>query len=181
MSLASSITYIIDDNPMIREKKKQSNFTGFIISKVINALLNKNRKLKIYKQKIKDQSKMIFSSKKIPKISISEYIQRIIEYTEIENSSLIMSLIYLDRIWKKDIMITELNIHRFLLMSLIISIKINEDIIYDNNYYSKVAGISIKEFNQLESEFLKLINFKLYISEEEFLKYKFYLEHFTYK
>jgi hypothetical protein len=181
MSLASSITYIIDDNPMIREKKKRSNFTGFIISKVINALLNKNRKLKIYKQKIKDQSKMIFSSKKIPKISISEYIQRIIEYTEIENSSLIMSLIYLDRICKKDIMITELNIHRFLLMSLIISIKINEDIIYDNNYYSKVAGISIKEFNQLESEFLKLINFKLYISEEEFLKYKFYLEHFTYK
>ena len=87
MSLASSITYIIDDNTMIREKKKQSNFTGFIISKVINALLNKNRKLKIYKQKIKDQSKMIFSSKKIPKISISEYIQRIIEYTEIENSS----------------------------------------------------------------------------------------------
>ena len=181
MSLASSITYIIDDNTMIREKKKQSNFTGFIISKVINALLNKNRKLKIYKQKIKDQSKMIFSSKKIPKISISEYIQRIIEYTEIENSSLIMSLIYLDRICIKDIMITELNIHLFLLMSLIISIKINEDLIYDNNYYSKVAGISIKEFNQLESEFLKLINFKLYISEEEFLKYKFYLEHFTYK
>ena len=181
MSLASSITYIIDDNTMIREKKKQSNFTGFIISKVINALLNKNRKLKMYKQKIKDQSKMIFSSKKIPKISISEYIQRIIEYTEIENSSLIMSLIYLDRICKKDIMITEHNIHLFLLMSLIISIKINEDLIYDNNYYSKVAGISIKEFNQLESEFLKLINFKLYISEEEFLKYKFYLEHFTYK
>ena len=67
----------------------------------------------------------------------------------------------------------------FLLMSLIISIKYNEDLIFDNKYYSEVAGVSIKEFNSLESEFLTIINFDLYIPDEEFFKYKFYLEKYT--
>ena len=177
----TSITNNIDENEIIIEEKRTSKnyILGKKISNLINDLLLNNKNLIIYIQKNREQSKMIFNCKKKPKIEIKDYIKRIIQYTGIESSSLIISLIYLDRICLNDILITEYNIHRFLLMSLIISIKYNEDLIFDNKYYSEVAGVSIKEFNSLESEFLTIINFDLYIPDEEFFKYKFYLEKYT--
>ena len=87
----------------------------------------------------------------------------------------------MDRIIKNFIIITEYNIHRLLLMSLITSIKYNEDVIYDNMDFSKIAGISLKEFNKIETEFLLILNFKLYIQEIEFQQYKKYLDNYCYK
>ncbi len=46
-----------------------------------------------------------------------------------------------------------------------IAIKYNDDDYYKNEFYAKVGGITIKEINGLESEFLQLINYKLYISQ----------------
>ena len=177
----TSIINKIDESEIIIEEKRTSKnyILGKKISNLINDLLLNNKSLSIYSQKNKEQSKMVFSCKKKPKIKIKDYLKRIIQYTGIESSSLIISLIYLDRICLNDILITEYNIHRLVLTSLIISIKYNEDLIFENKYYSEVAGVSIKEFNSLEREFLTIINFDLYIPDEEFFKYKFYLEKYT--
>jgi hypothetical protein len=51
------------------------------------------------------------------------------------------------------------------------AIKYNEDEYYDNKFYAKVGGVTLKEMNILEISFLKLIDFKLYISEEIFETY----------
>ncbi len=67
-----------------------------------------------------------------------------------------------------------------MLTSMIISIKYNEDDCYSNNYYSKVAGISLQELNYLESEFLRLIKFDLFVDEANFYKYKGYLKPYEY-
>ena len=66
-------------------------------------------------------------------------------------------------------------------MSLITSIKYNEDIIFDNSDFSKISGLNLKEFNKIEYEFLKILNFKLYIHEKEFQEYNKYLENYCYK
>ena len=178
----STITNHTDENNSnnLNKNINESFKTGNLISKVLNDLISKNKTLKIYNKKVKEQSNMCFSSKKKPKISISDYLHRIIEYTNIENSTLIISLIYLDRICQNDILLTEYNIHRLLFICIISSIKYNEDIIYENNYYCQVVGVSIKEFNKIESEFLTLIDYILYVSEKEFLKYKYYLEHYSF-
>jgi len=148
------------------------------ISAILEELLIQNSKLSYYKKKIYEQSKMVFSSHKKPKISILDYINRIIKYTYVEKSSLIVSLIYLDRICQNDILITDYNIHRLLLISIIMSIKINEDQIFNNNYYAEVGGVSIKEFNSIESDFVNYINYYLFVTEEEFFKYKRFLENY---
>ena len=148
------------------------------ISTILEELLIQNSKLSYYKKKIYEQSKMVFSSHKKPKISILDYINRIIKYTYVEKSSLIVSLIYLDRICQNDILITDYNIHRLLLISIIMSIKINEDQIFNNNYYAEVGGVSIKEFNSIESDFVNYINYYLFVTEEEFFKYKRFLENY---
>lgn len=60
--------------------------------------------------------------------------------------------------------------------SLIISIKLNEDLYFQNLFYAKVGGVPKKEINKLEYEFLARIDFDVYISEELYQKYHNYLE-----
>ena len=126
---------------------------GLSISLILEELINQNRNLNIYTKKVYDQSKMVFSCHKKPKISLLDYINRIIKYTYLEKSTLIISLIYLDRICQNDILLTDYNIHRLLFISIIISIKMNEDRVYANDYYAQVAGVPLKELNNIESEF----------------------------
>ena len=120
--------------------------------------------------------KTIFCSKTIPPISIENYLDRIIKYTKLETSTLILSLINIDKICElNSLQITKYNVHRLLLSSVVISIKINEDDFYSNSYYSKVTGVSLSEINNLEDEFLRKIRFKLWTDISLFLKYKRYL------
>lgn len=61
----------------------------------------------------KPQKKSPFTSKKPPAISILAYFERILKYTKIEESTLILTLIYIDRICDlSHTQLTELNIHR---------------------------------------------------------------------
>ena len=118
----------------------------------------------------------IFSHARVPKIPLFDYLLRIQKYTRIDNSTIIMALIYIDRVCiRKGLTLTNYNIHRLLFTSILISIKFNEDIIYDNLLYSKIGGIPLAELNKLEQEFLKRIGFSLFVSEEVYKKYYTYL------
>jgi len=81
-------------------------------------------------------------------------------------------LIYIDRICElNNFIINSYNVYKILFSSLIIAIKYNEDEYYDNKFYAKVGGLTLKEMNNLEINYLSLIDFKLYISEEVFDNY----------
>jgi hypothetical protein len=56
------------------------------------------------------------------------------------------------------------NIHRLLIVSVIV--KILDDEYYKNTYYATIGGLSVREFNQLEMEFLMLIKFHMYIDPD---------------
>ena len=121
---------------------------------------------------------MIFSSSTIPKISILEYLNRIVNYTKIEDSTLITSIIYLDSVTQNGIYLTDYNIHTLLLICILIAIKMNEDDIYTNDYYAEVAGISLKKLNKIEHEFLNMNKFKLFVDKDIFEQYQRYLSNF---
>ena len=50
----------------------------------------------------------------------------------------------------------------------------NEDCIYDNNYLALVSGLNRSEMVLLEEDFLDLIEFKLFVSDNIFEQYKKY-------
>ena len=56
--------------------------------------------------------------------------------------------------------------------AIVIAIKYFDDSYYENAYYSKLAGISNKELNGLEIEFLNFIEYSLYISPKQFFTYR---------
>ena len=157
---------------------QKDNSLQLSISLAIEQLLSENRKQKYYTSKIREQSKMIFSSSTIPKISILEYLNRIVNYTKIEDSTLITSIVYLDSVTQNGIYLTDYNIHTLLLICILIAIKMNEDDIYTNDYYAEVAGISLKKLNKIEHEFLNMNKFKLFVDKDIFEQYQRYLSNF---
>ena len=117
-----------------------------------------------------------FTCKKPPHISILDYLSRIVKYSRPESGTVTLSLSFIDKLTKRqNILLTNINIHRIILTSLVIAIKCNEDEYYSNSFYAKVGGITLKEFNILEYKYLCSLDFRLYIKEEVFLKYKKHL------
>ena len=149
------------------------------ISEALTLILEENKKLKNYKELIVKQSKMVFSSKSIPSISLYDYLKRIQKYTQLEKSTLIITLILIDHICEKaHLTITYYNIHRILFGAVLISIKFNEDTIYDNKYYAEIGGVKLNELKLIEYNFLLLSNFNVFVKSAEYEHYKNYLEGF---
>ena len=140
------------------------------ISNILNELTIKNSK----KQGNKTEND-IFETSENPNISLLDYLTRIVEYSNCEENTLISALIYVDRIAKiKNI--TKLNVYKLIFTSILISLKYNEDGIYDNVYYSQIAGVSVQELFQMEYEYVLLLNFNFNINEFIFNQYKTALE-----
>ena len=149
------------------------------ISQTLVSILENNKKKPNYKEKVKKQSKMAFSANLIPNISIEDYLLRIQTYANIEKSTLIISLIFIDKLCHTaDVTLTHYNIHRILFTAVLISIKYNEDSFFDNQYYSEIAGVKIKELKLLEYTFISMVDFKFYVSNEIYQKYLDYLDEF---
>ncbi len=150
------------------EKELKIQITKSIIS-VLTELIEINQKNSHKNNLNLDDD--IFNSKSIPNISTYDYLLRIIEFSNIEENTLILSLIYIDKIAKIK-KITKYNIHKYLITSALIALKYNEDEIYQNHYYSQIGGINYEELMELELNFLVLIDFNVYINNETFEQYK---------
>jgi hypothetical protein len=121
-----------------------------------------------------------FISKKIPPISIENFMKRLLKYSKMESSTLLLILIYIDRVcFFGKFGLNYYNIHKLILASMVISIKYNEDEYFSNQFYAKVGGVSKEELNKLEYEFLSLIDFSLFVDEELFSKYYDYIKTFN--
>ena len=67
--------------------------------------------------------------------------------------------------------LTYYNIHKLILAALILAIKYNEENYYHMIYYSKIGGVSLSELNFLESEYLILIGYRLFVDTKLYDKY----------
>lgn len=113
-----------------------------------------------------------FSKKSPSKVILQYYFQRIKKYAKIEKSTLIIILIYADRMCTTSgIILNPHNIHKIILGCLLLAVKYNEDVYFTNEHYAKVGGVSIEELNNLEYFSIQLLNFDLFISEDIYQKY----------
>lgn len=119
----------------------------------------------------KEESKHpVFLTKAVPKISLLNFILRLVKYCEVEKSTYLLMLIYLNKIEEK-VAFTIKNIFKLVLASIICSIKFSCDSVYTTTYYAKVGGVDISEYKLIESEFLELLQYDLFVSDKEFSMY----------
>ena len=66
-------------------------------------------------------------------------------------------------------------LYRLILSAMLVALKYNEDDYFNNEFYAKVGGVTKKEIDKLEYEFLIRSEYKLFVSEDVFEKYNNYL------
>ena len=151
------------------------------INKILLIVLEENKNLKNYKEKVNSQKDMSFTSYKKPSLSIKDYLFRIQNYTEAEDNTIIIALMYIDRLSDiSSVLLTPYNVHRILFVSVLLAIKYNEDICFNFDFYAKIAGMPISDLKKMERDFVYLIKFKFYIDKDEFEKYKLYIDDVEY-
>lgn len=139
-----------------------------LISDLLSNICEENKK----KNKQKNLLIKSFNNKNIPSISIKDYLFRLIKHTQINKSTIIIILIYIDRICNiNHFFLSYYNIHKLILAAFILAIKYNEDNYYSMIFYSKLGGVTPGELNKLEFEFLILIRYNLLVQEELYKKY----------
>ena len=141
------------------------------IAKVLNKIINKNEEKDEYIKNVMDQSYMKFHSIYLPIISLEDYIIRIKKYIQIDDSILICSIIYIDRLILKGLFISQYNIYRLFLASTFIAFKLFNDKKCNIQFFAKVGGVSVEELSELEIEFVSLIDFNLFIDDIQFQQY----------
>ena len=151
-----------------------NNQPDLIFTNSLLHILSENKKSSDYIKNVSSNQDGHFTFKMKPSISLLDYLRRILKYLKIEYSTLIIAMIYIDRICKEKVFLNEYNIHRIMLISIYMAYTYNEDCIYDNKYLALVSGLSKSEMVLLEEDFLDLIEFNLFVSDEIFTQYKKY-------
>jgi hypothetical protein len=80
-------------------------------------------------------------------------------------STFVYALILIDRIqeYNPQFLLHHKNMHRLLLAANVVSAKYLDDFFYKNSFYANVGGVTLKIMNELESEFMLLINFNAHV------------------
>ena len=112
-------------------------------------------------------------------ISIEDFIKLIYKNTKMSLSTLIISIIYIDKFCEINKYILSLkNVHRILIASCLLSIKFNEDCI-STKYYSKIVGINDCDLNNLEFYFYIKLQFSLFVDDDDYQRYFDYFSKFN--
>jgi len=144
----------------------------FSLSKLINEIIKKNYKKNKHILSYKKIKKDKFFSLYIPNISIYDYIYRIIKFTQINISTLIISFVQLNNYLKKSKNYLSLNnFFNLYITSCLINAKFYEDKCFPLSIFAKVGGISIEELEIFEFEFYHRLNFSLYMREDLYNSY----------
>lgn len=110
-----------------------------------------------------------FHSRAPPGITVHDYLSRIVRYTSLERTSLLSTVIYIDRLCSAfpAFVVSSLTIHRFLITATTVASKGLCDAFCTNTHYAKVGGISLGELNVLELELLARTDWRILCSEDE--------------
>ncbi|KAL7067719.1 cyclin, N-terminal domain-containing protein [Cryptosporidium serpentis] len=114
-----------------------------------------------------------FDSCRVPNIAVRDYFSRLAEFFLCSPSMYILSFIYIDRLIQKNptFSVDAINAHRLLVTTLLLAVKLFDDKLLSNSYYSKVGGISNLELNKMEAMVFTLLDFDLNVSFGEFVSY----------
>mmetsp|Transcript_33001 Transcript_33001/g.71253 ORF Transcript_33001/g.71253 Transcript_33001/m.71253 type:complete len:238 (+) Transcript_33001:104-817(+) len=123
-----------------------------------------------------------FESSEVPNISIKEYVERVYTYSSMSPACYVIAYCWLKTIAEGGGLqgpagsnnvgsasrISAFNIHRLAFLALVSAAKFVDDVYYQQGFYASIGGITTQELNFLEREFLYLLDYKLFISTEDF-------------
>ena len=117
--------------------------------------------------------KSLFHSKVVPGISIQKYLERLTRASRCSSETYLLALIYIDRyLEKQDCQaLIDKNVHKLYFISLVIAAKFNDDLKLANSAFAHIGGMNKSDLCILEVQFLRAIEFNVYVSSAEYVTY----------
>jgi hypothetical protein len=159
------------ESPSFNMNLDSRAFEFKILANISNTLVDScdSNSKKFYTMKNK---KLISPFTADTRIKIQDYLERLYKYGRMNISTILLMLIYIDRLCNiNKIKLSYEIIHKLMLASLIVAIKYNEDEMNSLKFYAQLGGVSITELEYLEICFVTCINFNLFIKEDIYNKY----------
>ena len=104
--------------------------------------------------------------------TLHDYFYYWVEKLDFNENLLILTMMNIDKFLAKNFLLTSNNVKNVLFSCMVLTQKSYEDeTIYDKDY-AKILKIKADELINMELEFLKIIDYHLYVSGEEFNNYK---------
>lgn len=112
----------------------------------------------------------IFHGVCTPDICLMQYMQRIAKYAVLDCTEFILTMLYLRRLMQKHAQFpcSERSMHRVILAVVLIATKMHRETTFSNKYYARIGGISLYELARLERCVLELLEYRLFVSKDEF-------------
>ena len=126
-----------------------------------------------------------FDGRKVPRIALREYVERITHYlsnvalsekatrdpnchSDLAMRYLVASAIYIERLCNKGLVVTPLNVHRLIITGCLIACKNLDDLQPGMSYFGDLGGLSVKELSEMEVAFVSLLDWKISIDPAAF-------------
>ena len=157
-------------------KKSQSNklpiFEDIELIESVSSLIEDIIKRNMIKKKLSKKSVFFCEDSEMPDISIHNYIYFIYTYLNLEFSSILLSVISINRFLEinKDYL-SKNNFYKLFIASCLLNSKLNEEPLYFYDYYAKAGRIDKNELIILENEYFKMIDYKLFVNEDIYKRY----------
>ncbi|EMC96274.1 hypothetical protein BAUCODRAFT_468787 [Baudoinia panamericana UAMH 10762] len=131
---------------------------GILISNMLMELIRLNDRIPL-----RDGKLTRFHSRAPPGISVSDYLQRLIQHATLSPPILLSMVWYIDRICAlyPAFTINSLTVHRFLITAATVAAKGLSDSFWTNPTYARIGGIPVTELATLELEFLQRVYWKI--------------------
>ena len=155
------------------------NLKNHIISAIVTNLkdiIEENKQQGRNKYIFKD----IFYLEQIPLISLEKYVRLLVKYTQMNISTLILSVIYIDLFCEKfKYVLTYNNIYRILIIAIYISLKYNEDNFVDAKTYAAIARVTPNDLKNLEFQMCVALDFSFFVKSDYYRQYFIYFSKFS--
>lgn len=140
------------------------------ISENLRELIEQNEQY--YKNRKARSRSDIFCLNKLPLISISDFMKKLMAYSNADISALILTILHIDNFCDiNHYKIYYQNVHLLLLATFILTTKYNEDIYINERKYAEILGISPEYLGNLEFEVFSKLKYSLYVESDYYQKY----------
>jgi len=113
-------------------------------------------------------------------IAPSEYAVRLGSFLHCSEGAFVAASVYAQRLFEfNPALFCDRSIHKIMAACAVIGAKFVDDRFFSNTYYAECAGVPLPEMNLLEVSLLKMLNFGVFVSEDDFKKMRHRLDNTT--
>lgn len=108
-------------------------------------------------------------------ITIRDYLYHIANAGLCSKECFVIAIVYAERLLQRKeagFVITRKNVHRFMLVSIMVASKVLDDFYCRNMYYAQTGGMSMTILNEMELKLCFMLDFELQIQPDEFALYR---------